>query len=310
MKLFKIAIIWWVINLSFNLAWAMEEEFSNKKELSLDLIFNNEILPIILHEFSLQDWFHFLPVSKSWQDAIEKKFLLMVKNMKNWEAMEVKELTEEINFSRIEKVLIRYLEKQLLLRSSTLVVKTNEDLAAFLFAHHFVNLPFAWLIARDTAMNAEIDAKNAAMDSDWYAAVSAFMDADKYSSYYRAWYGLWHADQETLFSVIFNTAKEAADSNVKIAVEKCKDNTCDDVDVIAFRLSNLYTLAFMSQPSSIENYFIKAQKLTKQIFNIDTGFNLSIDEIINLKCELENNPYILSIKRMAETIVSNAQASL
>lgn len=246
--------------------------------------------------------------------------------MREWRTEQLIKAIEDKNFSILKKILIENLEKQLLRYSSDLVIETNIDVASFLLAYGCVNIDAAFDAARIKARDAtwealgvvDFDAAHivahdanwesvhiAALDSDWKKAGDAVKVARKSAK--EAF--IWNGDNGNVFNDARANVQHAIGYNISLTLKKYIDKASNEIGLCAWELSYLYVLAYIANNTFIKNFFISAYEAARVKFASDKSFNLSADEIINfyamgpyLNEDLSDNLFLISLKRMAETL--------
>lgn len=334
MRVLKILLLCLVFNPWFNQAQAqsIKEEPQNESKLDLTQTLINDVLPIILTKLSPKDLLQLSSVSRGWLNTVENTFYFLAEikaddlvgnlsyrelyflssimiNMKNWDQEQLVKIIENTNFLTLEEILIKSLEKKLLKEISNLAMETNKDLASFLFVHS-VNLDDAQAAAWNMAKLAHLvfgkkEVFNAAGNFAMNSALTAAADEAEYAAFSTT---QKTADEATYAREMYEKDSKNAINN---ALEKYKHKTGEEIGVCSYKLSNLYVIAYMVQDIFVEECFINFYKVFKQQLDNDINFNLSIGDIVNsyaektwLKDEYKNNPYVISLKLMAENLVA------
>lgn len=361
MNIFKIVLICLVTNLLINTVQAMEIK-KDALTSTPAACFPDEIFVRILGYSGLDVCLQFLSVSKFFNNNAQAKFMLIAKetfddeaeiftkgkifkkqlclaakilNMEKWHQAQLNQVIEAENYSWIEKILIKNLEKQILKESLGLAIKTNKEMASFLFAHYLVNLDASRQAASKIAENVAFRSpdnyyapnvvRNAAESFRLMAIRNeAFRSSQTHahnSSWNRACFITDFAVKKTttratriISKVTANSVNHditmGANSEAVIkALNKIKSAACQKNGEDAWRLSNLYFLSHMIQNKYREEYFIKVYDVVKNSLDGKEIFKLSIDEIINIYAEKtwlsdshKYNPHIVSLSRIAKTI--------
>lgn len=254
-------------NLFFNTASAMEEELSLASPLSGD------ILQIIFKDCPYQDWSSFSVVSKWWKENLEKMLMpffvkeaediaagedsrkllissLVVKyifSMESWNNERMEKAIKDINFSSLQKLLLKNLEYSLVFDKTEPGLKANMDSALFRLVKHFANLgvyplntteaitfDVAWITAWD-------DARKAADEEVYGTSREVFENVD------------WHALKKSA-RIIFDKA-----------LEEYKSKPHDEMRREAWEISSLFIMAHIAQDKDRENKNIKGYKEANKI---------------------------------------------
>lgn len=241
----------------------------------------------------------------------------IVMNIKNWTPERIIKAVDDTNFLIFEKLLIKNLERQILELGSELDIKTSKDLAAFLFAHYFINFSIASDVVNTilehtykTALNYANHATYlAASDDVWneaYEDSNAENDATKNSP------KVSKADWDNINNAAMDELIKAVKPNISMAINKNKFKSVKYAQYAtygAWKLVTLYVLAYAGQKDFLKTHFKNAYELNKKSLDGTKTFNPSIDTILNifgnktwLNANLQSNLYIVSLKSIAQTL--------
>lgn len=336
MKIINVALTCLVTNLVFNPAQAMNEQPLNEKKPEQVQLLPDEMVAIVISKLSLKDLSKNLFVSKWWLKTIETNFQdlaliraddltedlsfnklnFLVLNIKNWSQERLTIELEETNFMWLENMLIKSLEQQIRIKIPKLNINTYSDLASFLCAYCFVNLEdasgAAWLGARRITSEIGKDAEK-------------FFDVAATSSSYMA---VGEAALNTILNVFgpenLNPAPQAIkearlvydESSKHVIMEalaKLSYQSPNDIGMAAWKIINLYTLAHIAQDIFIQSCLINAYAVRQKSNSHKKPFR-SADEVLKFYAKniwkqkrFLSNPYVLSLKRIAEFLAAQVK---
>lgn len=290
--------------------WAMEEtrvDFFQLLPQTLQIeIFSN---------LNFSDVIAVIQVCKAFESQKENnsRFLIQkVLNIAKLDFESILNIVSDKNFASYEAHLLKHFEI-ITINTFKTKVQSNNDLAMWLVANSIINFSAAnnaaWSAASSVSKkaageDASSDAMEASSVSYWSSASEAIGKLawrDKYKTATgHAWKAIWGGAWES--------AKKAAEHTLTLVKISGSE---DDLGLYYWKLSNLFLLAHISQDDFL-TYSEAAFNIAKEEFDRHGNCYETKEKILKLwgralwgNNELENNPYIISLKNIALVLSSH-----
>lgn len=269
---------------------------------------------------------------ETWRDAILRyhQTIIHVLSMETWAKEDVQMAISVENSVKLEKLLLKNLKLTIISNIKPLV-KSSNDLWAALLAYAIIYDSIAHDAASFVARNASPDdsIEDCLGNSAWKAVWAHDRGTARitYSNFFctvrnMPKYAVLGIAYDAAFlnscsptspnSSVFNALFDIAYDDNRKAIEKLPiDSIFEDSINIGnsyWMLGNIFMLAYVSK-SDFYSFYQKAFDSAKKVLDADVSFKISKEEILALfaneiweKEELKENPYILLLRHIAESL--------